>query len=467
MKYDELGNKIVATSDSDGFLVIDFSNLKGGWGNEEVTDMSQPGNETNDSGSPAKRIGHVPWADRVQALPEPDGTVGLKGEDLRFEKDVISTMRHFDVVDEAKQRRSDRDREPFVEPPVFRLPDLLARPQVAAQYTVTDLWPVGGNVLFAAPAKFGKSTVVMNLIRSLLDGTPFLGFFRTTELAAGESILLIDLEMSENRVTDELRVQDISNPTGLYVAPLRGDAKSFDVTNPEIRTYWIDFCLANNVKTLILDPLAPLLGHLAIDENDNSLVNRFFQQLDSFKKDAGIRDMMVVHHCGHSADWRPRGASRFNDWPDSLWLAKINGPVNDPASPREFFARGRDIWQSLSGEGTITPDVSNPKKLHFDTQSAATAATDNSIRGAINAQVYSSAWHKHFGNKHDEIVDAALKFLVVTDPDIKRNQVDETLERMRGEGVEIHGHKHLAPGDTGRPPWRYYPADTCQMADLH
>lgn len=453
MKYDELGNRIIASAEDDGFIKIDFSKFKGGWGNDEVTDMSQ---QDNDNGETADET----WTEFFDSLPEaePKATAPV---DLRRAKRVLDVVENMDIVEEAKEYRFQRDREPFVKPPMFMFPELRLRPRNSPEYKIADLWPEGGNVLFAAPAKFGKSTVVMNLVRSLLDGTPFLGFFKCPKMAADETLLLIDLEMSETRVVDELEAQHIKDGDRLGVAPLRGDAKSFDITNEEVRKHWIKVCQENNVKTLILDPLAPLLGHLAIDENDNSLVNRFFQQLDSFKKDAGIRDMMVVHHCGHSADWRPRGASRFNDWPDSLWLAKINGPVNDPASPREFFARGRDIWQSLSGEGTITPDISNPKKLNFDTQSGAAMAVETAIQQAINSQVYSSAWHRHEGNDHGLIVDAALKFLAPTNPDVKRNQIDVMAEKMGDDKLEIHRHQFNPPGRAGRAPWRLYPADTC------
>lgn len=454
MKYDELGNRITGTADDGGFIKIDFSKYKGDWGNETMTDGSQSGNDTSGSVSDD-------WDEALRNLPESDPPTAPV--DLRRAKRVLDVVENMDIVEEAKDFRFNRDRDPFVEPPFFMWPALRERPKVSPTYKIADLWAEGYNVLFAAPAKFGKSTMVMNLVRSLLDGTPFLGFFKCPKMAADETLLLIDLEMSESRVHDELEAQHIKDGDRLGIAPLRGDAKSFDITNPEVRAHWVKVCKENNVKTLILDPLAPLLGHLAIDENDNSMVNRFFQQLDAFKKDAEIRDMMVVHHCGHTADWRPRGASRFNDWPDSLWLAKINGPVNDPASPREFFARGRDIWQSLSGEGTITQDISNPKVLEFGTQSAATAATDNAIRQQLNAQVYSSAWHKHTGNDLKTICAGAHQFLVATSPDITRNQVDEMLEKMREEGVEIHGHKQLAPGDVGRPPWRFYPADTCPI----
>ena len=55
------------------------------------------------------------------------------------------------------------------------LTHLLEQPDDGLTYRVVDLWPSGGRVLLAAPYKAGKSTMVGNVIRALVDGDRFLG----------------------------------------------------------------------------------------------------------------------------------------------------------------------------------------------------------------------------------------------------------------------------------------------------
>lgn len=367
MKYDELGNKIVANADTDGFITIDFGKFKSGWGNGTITNTSRPDNDNGHNGAEPS------WRELVNKMPkQASETKATDPKDLRRAKRVLDVIENMDIVDEAKQFRIDRDKPEFDEPEVIDCADFLDQDDNPVGYKIADLWPNGSNVLFAAPAKFGKSTVMMNMIRSLLTGEAFLGYFDCEAIAVGESLLLVDLEMNPDRVRAELRSQiSFSNlprerQAALKVACLRGQAAKFDITDVEVRAYWVAFCQENNVTTLILDPLAPLLGFLNTDENDNTMINRFFQQLDEFKIEAGIKDMIVVHHCGHMADYRPRGASRFNDWPDALWGAKLTDP-NDPAnSSRTFHARGRDVGEDMGGPGEVKRDPQNSKVLYFE-----------------------------------------------------------------------------------------------------
>lgn len=459
--YDHNGNRITSAGE-EGFFVVDFSRFTDtkAYQEESINTNGLGGSKAPD------------WVGFHQSLPKQEANVEpTPPADLRRMKRVLDMVENIDIVEEAKDYRVARDKPEFVEPPFFALPDLMALPEVVTDYKITDLWPAEGNVLFAAPAKFGKSTVVMNLLRSLMHGTPFLGFFKCPELANGESLLLIDLEMSQSRVSSELRAQGLINNTGLFVAPLRGAAKAFDIMDSEVRAHWVNLCKQHNVKTLILDPLAPLLGYLNIDENDNTMVNRFFQQLDEFKKEAGIREMMVVHHCGHAADWRPRGASRFNDWPDALWLAKINGPVNDPASPREFFARGRDVWESLMGEGTITPDPLNPKKLSFSTQSAATQQVANGVKGALENLLHGNRDGMVLPDKVDKATGVILTKGLITrvqeyikntssDPEPTTNKVETVIKEMIKDNL-LHAHIKAVPGQPGVKPTHYWLPNFC------
>lgn len=401
MGFDEHGNKI-KSSGEDGFVMINFSNLKDGWsnvGDAPDAPVDNSGFSNGVSGNAGKT-----WAERVKGLPKADETIepssgasphginriaaiGLEGDALRRKKLVMDRVEHIEIGTEALEFITSKNKPPFEAPEIFDIADFLGRPVDPTLYKVDQLWPSGGNVLFAAAAKFGKSTVIMNLIRALLDGSAFLGTFTVARIPDGESLLLIDLEMSESRVQSELIAQQIAHPSRLKVACLRGQPKRFDITDAETRAHMVDYCLRHNVRTLILDPLAPMLGYLNVDENDNTTVNRFFQQLDEFKKEAGIRDLIVTHHCGHSADMRPRGASRFNDWPDALWLAKIDGDVTDPNTPRKFFARGRDVGESFQSSATISRDLGNPKRLLIDMATAAVADSTNDIMNGIRTSL--------------------------------------------------------------------------------
>ena len=55
-------------------------------------------------------------------------------------------------------------------PPLVRLDEFLATPDEALAYRVDQLWPAGGRVILAAAWKAGKTTLLGNLIRSLVDG---------------------------------------------------------------------------------------------------------------------------------------------------------------------------------------------------------------------------------------------------------------------------------------------------------
>lgn len=372
--------------------------------------------------------------------------------DPYFASDVADQVRRTLVREAADQRLREIRGELVPELPVAQgLADLLAQPDDEMKYTVADLWPVGGNVLFAAPAKWGKSSCTMNLIKALADGVPFLDHFVTNDpMAEGEKILYVDLEMSESRVRSEFRLQQVENQDSIIVVVLRGQASRFDISNEQLRQLWVDFCLENNVRTLVLDPLAPLLGYFGTEENDNSAVNKFFQMVDAFKSDAGIRDLMVVHHCGHMADWRPRGASRFNDWPDALWLAKLDGDVSDPESPRLFFARGRDVGEGFSGAGAVVRD--EQKKLSF------TADVTPSQKGEINIGMVENVVFQFPGLTQDELVKK-LRACKIKGSGVK---LTEVIQEM-GEQGQLHGHQLKRRGS----PTLWYPDEArctyCQV----
>src|SRR4051812_49101470 len=60
-------------------------------------------------------------------------------------------------------------------PEMLTVRELLARPEEAVEWRIEALQPVGCRVVFAAPPKTGKTTVVGAVARSAVDGVPLFG----------------------------------------------------------------------------------------------------------------------------------------------------------------------------------------------------------------------------------------------------------------------------------------------------
>lgn len=238
------------------------------------------------------------------------------------------------------------------------LAELLAEPDDEQVYRVNNLWPTGGNVVFSAQRKAGKTTARDNLIKSLVDGDAFLGrgrsvaladevSFDVVPLAAGERVYVADLELDRSTLRRWLRAHRIKNEDQVMAQDFRGKVTSLDVLDGRCRREWATYLADHNVKVLILDPLAALLGAYGYDENDNTGIGHLLAALDVLKADAGIPELMVIHHMGHGAE-RSRGASRLRDWPDVEWRLVRERPDNPKEEPppdaaRFFAAEGRDV----------------------------------------------------------------------------------------------------------------------------
>ena len=161
--------------------------------------------------------------------------------------------------------------------------------------------------MFSAQRKAGKTTARDNLIKSLADGDAFLGravaladelSFGVVPLAEGERVFVADLELDRRTLRRWLRAHRIQHPERVMAEDFRGKVASLDVLDDNRRRTWSTYLADHNVKILILDPLAALLGAYGYDENDNTGIGRLLAALDVLKADAGITELMVIHHMG-------------------------------------------------------------------------------------------------------------------------------------------------------------------------
>lgn len=278
---------------------------------------------------------HTPQPDPYATPPAPNLTDPAVEDQIRTE--TLKTL-----IREEARRRARRQQHGAQQPPSpVLLTDFLAQPDQPQQYRIEGLWPVGGRIMLTAQFKSGKTTLVGNLLRSLADGQPFLERF-LTHTPKGRTTV-IDTELDDRMLRRWLRDQRITNTGDVAVIPLRGKVSTLDLLDEQIRAEWAARLQQIGTEILIVDCLAPILDALGLSEDKEA--GQFLVALDELANQAGISEVVLVHHMGHNSE-RARGASRLRDWPDVEWkLAREKGEENEdnPAARRFFSAYGRDV----------------------------------------------------------------------------------------------------------------------------
>ena len=183
-------------------------------------------------------------------------------------------------------------------------------------WRIEGLISTGAYVMISAQKKAGKTTLGLNLVRALINGGMFLGKFRTF----GQSkVGLVDLGSLEFHLADWLRKCGLLGDDRLVTMPLRGRAKSLGILDEDRREQFVHQLQDNAVDVLIIDPLGPLLRAYGIDEKDNTLVGQVVDLINEATQDAGVSELIIMHHHGKDDSLGARGASVLGNTPTSLW----------------------------------------------------------------------------------------------------------------------------------------------------
>jgi hypothetical protein len=266
---------------------------------------------------------------------QPHADTEAESQDLHHNA-VTRRAYEFRVSDEARALWT-RQRATLTgqqRPTLTNLVDLLAQPDEDTHYRINDLLPIGGRALLAAQYKAGKTSMIANLLRSLVDGHDFLGRLAVTPV---QRVVLIDDELDERMLRRWLRDQNITHQNAIDVLCLRGRLSGFDIIDDTIRADWAQTMAGADL--IILDCLRPCLDALGLSEDKEA--GRFLTAFDSLCHEAGATEAVVVHHMGHGQE-RSRGDSRLLDWPDVLWKI-VRDDQDGDTGDRYFSALGRDV----------------------------------------------------------------------------------------------------------------------------
>jgi len=262
---------------------------------------------------------------RFVAIDNPEGPT--------FEAEVRSRMRRELVVREARERLRAWD-EPEEEVDIGTLAEMLARP-APPPHRVAGLIPYEASTLLAAQRKCGKTTVLVNLSRSMLTGEPFLDRFDVQPLTG--SVAILNFEVTGHTLAVWAEQHRVPRDR-LVIVNLRG--RSNPLATPERRDRLAQLLRSRETECLMTDVFgAAFTGH---NENDNGEVRGFLTMLDRFaRQDVGAKDLILSAHAGWGTAERSRGASALEDWPDSILTLTKDGEGDD--APRFLRAMGRDV----------------------------------------------------------------------------------------------------------------------------
>lgn len=247
-------------------------------------------------------------------------------------------MLEYEVRRQRAVRRAreivDAENRPPAEPfDLDTLAGVLARPAPPAA-RIAGLVPWEASTLVVAERKAGKTTLVLNMARSLLTGEPFLGGLEVRPLDGTVAVLNFEVSGAQlARWASDVGVPD----DRLILANLRG--RRNPLASREESEHLAGLLRAREVEALIVDPFGR--AFTGKNQNDAGEVSPWLVDLDRFARaGVGALDLILCAHAGWNAE-RSRGSSALEDWPDSIvTLARDN---SDTGNGRYLRAIGRDI----------------------------------------------------------------------------------------------------------------------------
>jgi len=234
--------------------------------------------------------------------------------------------------------------------PTRNLEQELAEDYKEPVWRIRNLHIASSFTTITAAKKTGKSTLMLNLIRSLVDGVPFLG---EPVLPLVGNVGYLNMELDPNVWRRWAKEIGIEHAKRIKPWHLRGER--FPIYHPELQKRMVEWLKAEEIEVLIIDPGHRLLRGWPTPngggENSNDIVAAVCQKLQEIKREGEVVDLFVPLHTGHASGehQHTRGAIMWQDDPDHLWNLWSKEVVKGDGGVRHFNAEGRDVDFQTTG----------------------------------------------------------------------------------------------------------------------
>ena len=229
------------------------------------------------------------------------------------------------------------------------LRDQLAEGVPEVDWIVHHLIPAG-IAQINAQYKCGKTTFLMNFVRSLVTCEPFLGGYEV-KFNSDERVGYLNMELRRQQMLrwwGEMNLPDEAQERiEVYHAKTDG-FEVLDFSNDLAVEWLIKWLRENGITVLVADPLAKLHNPARWGSGDpNAAYTQWWKVLEDIVRQAALRSVFLAHHTGFAEDSadRARGASAMMDNPDVNMTFRHNGYHGGvpPDDKRYLSAFGRDV----------------------------------------------------------------------------------------------------------------------------
>lgn len=272
----------------------------------------------------------------------------IKFSNDEYEAHVAAKQHDLKVEREAKRREASELWTPPAAP--GSVYDQLAEGIPEIDWVVEGLIPAGVAHV-AAQRKTGKTTLALNLARSLLTSEPFLQKF-PVRMKADEQVGFVNMELPRAQMLTWIRemglTDDAQKRLTVYHAMDDGFA-TLDWNNDLAVEWTVKWLTEHGVTVLVADPLAKLYNPARWGSRDpNASFTAWWKVLEDIFREAKLRAVLLTNHTGFSeeAGDRARGASAMMDNPTVNMAFRHNGDYQDllPLDRKRYLkAMGRDV----------------------------------------------------------------------------------------------------------------------------
>lgn len=208
----------------------------------------------------------------------------------------------------------------------------------APEWRVKGLLRVGQITTVAGMAKSGKTSLLVNRMKSFVDGNPLFGQFHMGQALEG-NVGVWNFELTPGQMTEWFRKADIINRDRIKTLHARGH--NLFIQNDIVLEKAIEWVNNNDIEILEIDPLqAAFVGNISSDEDATA----FIHALEAIQARTCVKDIILTTHMGHAAAkdadaMRSIGSSRWTGFADNMWIYSRPNDVGIISIPK-----GRDVF---------------------------------------------------------------------------------------------------------------------------